>query len=257
MSNSNEQLQVTFVTGGGNGIGAAVCEAFAARGDTVVVADISPEDAAGTVARIRAAGGNASAAHIDITDRDSIKAGFEKVVEEHGGFDALVNIAGAWLRPKSVGFRAFADIGPDEWRWVTDVNLDGTYNMCHLGIPVLAERGGGAIVNMSSATFFMGTPGLAHYVAAKAGIMGLTRVLAREVGPLGIRVNAVAPGAILTDTDPSDDVVAFHSEKAQNRGIRRIATADDVAGPVLFFASSASQFVSGQTLVIDGGVVMH
>lgn len=249
--------RVTVVTGGGNGIGAAVAAALGERGDRVVVSDITLSDAERTAKNITDAKGEALAVRVDITDPASIDDMFTAAAAAYGYVDTVVNIAGAWLRPKSVGFQSFREVTVEDWRWVTSVNLEGTFNMCKAAAEVLIDHGSGKIVNMASATFFGGTAGLSHYVSAKAGVIGLTRVLARELGPFGIQVNAVAPGAILTDDDPSDEVIADHRKRAESRSIKRIGTAADVVGPVLFLASSQADFVTGQTIVIDGGVVMH
>jgi NAD(P)-dependent dehydrogenase (short-subunit alcohol dehydrogenase family) len=248
---------VTLVTGGGNGIGAEVARAFAARGDSVVVADIRMEDATRTARAIESNGGIGVPVQVDVTDQDSVRTMVDIALAGSGRLDVVANIAGAWLRPRSVGFQEYTKVSADDWDWVMDVNLKGTFNVCQTVGPILSRQGNGKIVNMASATFFGGIAGLVHYVASKGGVIGLTRVLARELGEYGVQVNAVAPGAIMTEDDPSPETRAVYAEKAKVRSIKRIGYAADVVGPILFFASEAADFVTGQTLVVDGGVFMH
>ncbi|HUF09049.1 MAG TPA: SDR family NAD(P)-dependent oxidoreductase [Rhodothermales bacterium] len=255
-SNSRRQ-SVAIVTGGGNGIGALVCEGLAKRGDAVFVADLSLADAERTVRSIQSHGGHAVPLSVDVTDRQSVDSMVREALHQAGQIDVLANIAGAWLRPRSVGFQDYTAISASDWEWVVDVNLTGTFNVCQAVGPVMSEMGSGRIVNMASATFYGGVAGLAQYVASKAGVIGLTRVLARELGAFGVRVNAVAPGAILTEDNPSEAILAIHREKAKMRSLKRIGHPQDVVGPVLFFASDVSDFVTGQTLIVDGGVYMN
>jgi 3-oxoacyl-[acyl-carrier protein] reductase len=249
--------RTVVITGAGHGIGKALCLGLAREGASVAVSDISLAAAEAVADEISRGGGTAHALVGDVTDVESIRRLFADAEARFGGIDVLINNAGAWLRPRTVGFKPFEQIEIDEWDWVVSVNLRGTFLCCREVLPYLKRRGKGKILNMASATVFQGTAGLAHYVASKAGVLGLSRTLARDLGQYNIQVNSLSPGAILTDDNPSDEVVAFHNALLQRRSLKRIAYAEDLVGAALFFASDDSDFITGQTLVVDGGSYTH
>lgn len=241
--------RTVLVTGAAGGLGRAFAEAFAAAGDRVVLADI---DGAGTqraaVEISRAAAVPAVGVAVDVTDRASTDALAAATAEAGGGrIDVVVNNAAIYA---GVTRSRFEDIAEEEWDRVMSVNLKGPWQVARACSPYLGD--GGRIVNISSATVFSGSAQWAHYVASKAGVIGLTRVLARELGARGITVNAVAPGFTLTEA--SESLMTDAATYAVERGsIKRPIQPDDIVGTVMHLASSASGFVTGQTIVVDGG----
>lgn len=241
---------VVIVTGGGHGIGREYCRAFAGIGARVVIADVDGPAAAEAAAEL---GAHALAVKVDVADEREVARLVSAAVERFGGVDVLINNAAVYavmpIRRAPVEALTVA-----EWDQVMTVNLRGVFLCARAVTPVMRERGYGRIINISSGTAFNGV-GALHYAASKAGIIGFTRTLARELGPHGITVNAVAPGATLTDTMTSEDQRRYEAG-ASARAISRVGTPDDLLGAVLFLASPAASFITGQTLVVDGGRVM-
>jgi NAD(P)-dependent dehydrogenase (short-subunit alcohol dehydrogenase family) len=236
--------QVVIVTGGGRGLGRAFAVAFAEAGARVAAADIDEAAASETASLVDGLG-----LRVDVSDSGSVRTMVDAVVERFGGVDALVNNAGLYA---GLHRAPFHELDEDEWDRTMSVNLKGPWLCASACLPVMRERGGGAIVNVASATVFSGSPEWAHYVASKGGLIALTRVMAREAGELGIRVNALAPGFILTDA--SREMIEDAETYGVARGsIKRSAHPEDVVGAALFLASDASRFITGQTLIVDGG----
>lgn len=241
--------RVALVTGAAGGLGRAFCLGFAAAGASVVAADIDEQGAEATAGLVRAEGGEAVALGVDVADESSVLAMTESGTEAFGGLDVLVNNAALYA---GLTRKPFYELGADEWDRVLAVNLKGPWLCTKACLPHLARGGGGAVVNVASATVFSGSPLFAHYVASKGGLIALTRAMAREAGDLGVRVNAVAPGFTLTDASLGlmEDAETYGVARG---ALKRSATADDVVGTVLFLASPASAFVTGQTVIVDGG----
>jgi 3-oxoacyl-[acyl-carrier protein] reductase len=245
--------KVAVVTGGARGLGKVFCQAMAREGARVVVADILKEEAAETARQIIEGGGTASAVRVDISsEADTVKMA-EKVFETYGGIDILVNNAAMLY---GLGRRPFYEISAEEWNRLMTVNLCGAFCCCKAVYPYMKERTKGKIINLSSETAFTGSKGFIHYVTSKGGIISFTKSLAAELGPYNICVNAVAPG--FTDTASSrtitDDIDAYDTRPTP---LGRLEKSEDLVGAVLFFASDDSDFVTGQTLVVDGGRYMH
>lgn len=248
MSEATLAEQVAIVTGAGGGLGRTFALALAGTGARVAVADCNFQGACGTVEQIVARGGEGMAVEVDVSDMDSVERMTRSVVERWGRIDALINNAGLY---GSIVRKPFFEITPGEWDALMAVNLKGPWLCARAVFPYMRERGG-SIVNIASATFYSGSPLWAHYVASKGGVIGLTRALAREAGDYGIRVNAIAPGFTLTEA--SLRLVEDAEHYGVNRGaIKRAQQTDDLIGALLFFASPASDFVTGQTLIVDGG----
>ena len=243
--------KVAVITGGAAGIGFAYARRFLAEGARVVVADIADSLAA---AEKLDTTGRALGLRADVSDAASVRVMVEAAVERFGRIDVLVNNAAlfATLKPQP-----FDEIPEAEWDRVMAVNVKGTWNCARAVVPVMRAQGGGRIINVASAIVAKGTALLLHYVTSKGAVVAMTRVLARELGPDGITVNAVAPGLILSDSvQANPDVTGFQQAAIMAaRSLKRDAYPDDVEGTVVFLASDDSAFMSGQTLVVDGGSV--
>lgn len=240
--------KTAIVTGAGTGIGRSIAQLLAARGARVVAAGLQPERLRETVEEIVAAGGEAVAVEADVSDPAAIEAVAARAQEEYGGTDVLVNNAAIY----PIG--PWHEVDAAEWDDVFKTNARGYFLMAKAVRPQMIARGGGAIVNLASVTFFWGEALLLAYVASKGAVVGFTRALAREAGPEGIRVNAVAPGAFPTAaTEIHADQEALWRGVLEAQSIKRRGEVEDVARAVAFFAGDDSRFVTGQTLLVDGG----
>jgi NAD(P)-dependent dehydrogenase (short-subunit alcohol dehydrogenase family) len=233
--------KVAIVTGGAQGIGAAIAAGLEAEGAEVVVVDLEPPEGG-----IRA----------DVSSEDDVARMVEEALERNGRVDILVNNAGLYA---SLEMRAFTEIPLEEWRQVMDVNVASMFLTCRALVPVMREQGGGKIVNISSGTPFRGVPYLLHYVTSKGAIVALTRALAKELGRDSIHVNCVAPGFTMSDGVKSNPKVveALRDVSIASRTLQRDQVPEDVVGAVVFLCTPAADFVTGQTMVIDGGQYFH
>lgn len=237
--------KVVIVTGAGGGLGKAFANAFAAEGAKVAIVDINQEGAEQTAKEIS----GSIAIKVDVTSEASVKAMAEKVVEHFGRIDVLVNNAAIYA---GIQRKPFYELSEKEWDLVMNVNLKGTWMASKAVFPFMKAQGGGKIINISSATVMSGSPQWSHYVASKGGVIGLTRSMAREIGDYNINVNNIAPGFTLTEASLS--LMDNAKEYGVQRGaIKRGSNADDIVGTALYLASKASDFVTGQTIVVDGG----
>jgi 3-oxoacyl-[acyl-carrier protein] reductase len=244
--------RVALVTGSTRRIGREIVLALAAAGADVVVHGRKDGDAASTVRReAQARGVNASVALADVSDRIAVAAMIEAAAARHGRLDILVNNAAVRRS------RPLADIGPDEWRQVVGIILDGAFYCAQAAAPYLARGGKGRIINIGGATAFTGARDHAHVVAAKAGLSGLTRALAADLGPQGVTVNMVSPGLIEA---PGDDPVRTAERRAHYTADRfalgRPGSPSDIASAVVALAGDSLAYVTGQTLHVNGGFYM-
>ncbi|MQA28388.1 MAG: SDR family oxidoreductase [Luteitalea sp.] len=240
--------KVVAVVGAGAGIGEAVARAAAGQGARVFCLDISEPAARATAARIRQAGGTADAASTEITDAGSIDAALQDVVTAAGRLDGLVCTPGINVRKKLL------DYSEDEFDRVVRVNLKGTFNALRSAGRIMAAQGAGSIVILSSIRSVAVEPGQSVYACTKAGIVQLVRGAACELGPRGVRVNAVGPGVVETAlTAPIKSDPAWYSAYANKSILKRWATPDEIAGPTVFLISDAASFVTGTILFADGG----
>jgi len=242
--------RVAAVTGAGAGIGRATAEVFAREGARVVVVDIDADGGNETVARVEASGGEASFVRADVSMRDDVHGMVQHAVERFGGLDCAVNNAGM-----GTGGQPIADYPEDDWDRAIAVMLTGVFLGMKYEIPAMLERGGGAIVNTSSVAGLTGYPGQAGYIAAKHGVIGLTRTAAVEYGAHGIRVNAICPGAARTPMIASavDAFPELRDDLVSRLPIGRLATPEEIAEATLWLCSDASSFVLGAVIPVDGG----
>ncbi|MBT9156772.1 MAG: 3-oxoacyl-(acyl-carrier-protein) reductase FabG [Firmicutes bacterium] len=241
--------KVAIVTGGGRGIGEATAKAFAREGAKVVVADLSQADVERTVAEINEAGGQAIGFVVNVTDRAKVDELVQTATSNFGRLDILVNNAGI------TADNTLAKMTEAEWDRVIDVNLKGVFNCGQAAAKVMAEQGGGVILNASSVVGIYGNFGQTNYAATKWGVIGITKSWAKELGRKGIRVNAVAPGFILTPmTDKMPEkVLEMMKDKSP---LKSLGYPDDIAAAYLYLASDEARFVTGTVLSVDGGLVL-
>jgi len=242
--------KVAIVTGAARGLGRTFSIALAREGAKIMAIDIA--DLEGTVREVESLGGIAKGFRADVSDEeDSIKIA-EETHKSFGRIDILINnaaiIYGLVRKP-------FFEIDPKEWDKVMTVNLKGPWLCTRAVFPYMKQQGKGKIINLSSETFFTGSHGFVHYVASKGGVVGLTRALAIELGPHNITINAIAPG--FTDTESSRSIGDVTKYDISRTPLNRLEQPKDLIGAVIFLASDESDFITGQTLLVDGGRVMH
>jgi len=241
---------VAVVTGAAQGIGRAIAEGLAAEGARIVVADLAgAEDAAMSFP-------NGVGLTVDVANEADVQRLAAETVARCGSIDILVNNAGLYA---SLAMRSFEEIPLDEWRQVMDVNVASMFLTCRALVPAMRERGGGRIVNISSGTPFRGVPFLLHYVTSKGAIVALTRALAKELGRDDVLVNCVAPGFTMSDgvREHPEVIEALREVSVSSRTLQRDQEPEDVVGAVVFLCGPGATFVTGQTIVIDGGQYFH
>jgi len=247
-----DERRVAVVTGAGRGLGRAIAERLAAGGRHVVIAELDPTLGAAAAAAIEGRGLSASYVQTDIADAASLAA-LAKHVAECGRIDALVNNAAI---ANSVGGKTYDQIPEAEWERLFRVNVKGTWLACKQFGPLLVAAGGGAIVNMASDTALWGASRLLHYVATKGAIIAMTRSLANELGPDRVTVNAVAPGLIEVEATGGVPEARWNDYRTR-RALKYDQTPNDIAGTVAFLCSPDAAYITGQTIVVDGGMVMQ
>ena len=240
-----------IVTGGATGIGQAFALTSAAHGAKVMVADMNPADK--TLDLIRSNGGEAEYVKTDVSDEASAKAMSKATQDWRGRVDGLINNA-AYFR--EVKLTPFEEISSEIWDRIFDVNVKGIWQCCKGVMPAMRESGGGSIINISSVVAVAGQPGYLHYVATKGAVLSMTKGLAKECGKDNVRVNTIAPGFVITDAT-KDRPIEWQQSFLKARAISREERPTDLAGTAVYLMSELSAFVSGQTIVVDGGHIMY
>ncbi|NUB90772.1 SDR family oxidoreductase [Haloterrigena sp. SYSU A121-1] len=243
--------KTAVITGAGSGLGREAATLFAEEGATIVAADIDLESAEETVDRVEEAGRDGVAVELDVRDADAVHAAVDEAVEEFG-LDIVVNNAGVSHQRTKI-----EEIDEGERDRVIDVNVKGVWNGCHAAIPHFKEQGSGAIVNTASLAGVIGAPELGAYSLSKGAVVNFTRTVAAEVGPAGVRANAVCPG--VTDTAmprknrTEEEWETAKEEMARYYPLKRLGKPEDIANAMLFLASDEADWITGQALVVDGG----
>src|SRR3972149_4381425 len=239
--------KVAIVTGGGHGIGKTYCLGFGRAGASVVTADIDGPAAEAVASQVaKETGAKSLGLSVDVADEESTKAMAAATIERFGRIDILVNNAAIFATiPMNRG--GIETIDPKEWDRLMAVNLKGLFFCSRAVLPAMRARKSGKIINISSSTVFSG----------RAGVIGFTRTLAREAGEDNIQVNAIAPGSTLSEENPTEEILRFRQLQVQGRALRRVQMPQDLVGAVIFLASGLSDFMTGQTLSVDGGAAMR
>lgn len=241
--------KVVIITGGGNGIGRETALKFSKEGAKVVIWDLDMNSANNTVNEIKQSGGIASSYKVDVTDRNEVKQFMKEVIREYSKIDILVNNAGITMDLTLV------KMTEEQWDKVIDINLKGVFNCGQMAARYMVEQNSGVILNAASVVGLYGNFGQTNYAATKWGVIGITKTWAKELGRKGIRVNAVAPGFILTQMTEQmpENVLDMMKNKSV---LQRLGTPEDIANAYLFLASDEASFVTGTVLSVDGGVVL-
>jgi NAD(P)-dependent dehydrogenase (short-subunit alcohol dehydrogenase family) len=242
--------RVAVITGAGQGLGRAFAKAFADAGAIAIIAERNAERGEAVAAEIAHAGHRARAITTDVADPDSVAAMARTVEAEFGGADILVNNAAIF---STLEMRPFDQIPLDEWEHVLKVNVTGAFLCARAVIPAMRRARWGRIVNMASGAVTLGRPNYLHYITSKAALEGMTRSLARELGPDGITVNAILPGATFTEIERKTVSPEQKHRIVAMQCIQRPEVPEDLVGTVLFLSSDASAFLTGQALTVDGG----
>lgn len=246
--------RVAIVTGAAQGIGAAYAKRFAEEGAKVAICDL--EDCTNVVNTIAQSGGEAFGMEVDVSDEAQVAALVARTVETFGKVDVMVPNAAVFA---TIDRRSFLEIGVEEWDRLMAVNVRGVFVCIKAVVPEMKKRGYGKIVNISSGTVQAGVPWMLHYVSSKGAVDAMTRAAAREVGEFGIRVNSIAPGFTMSERiEAQREDLQFNIDmNIAGRAIKRDETPEDLLGTMVFLASPESDFVTGQTVLVDGGLVMH
>lgn len=248
--------KVAIITGGAYGLGRAFGLGMADESAKIVVADIDLKAAEETAMKIEARGGEAIAVKTDVSVVEETLEVAEKAAERFGDIDILINNAAVNYREKLTR-GSLIDLDLTEWDRVMAVNLKGPLLCIRAVFPYMKKRGKGKIVNLASGTFFSSAVPVPHYIASKGGVIGLTRALAEELGHHNININCIAPGRTLNEDLDNEEALEACKARAAFRCLKRVEYPEDLVGAAIFFASSDSDFITGQTLVVDGGAVKH
>ncbi len=245
-----------IVTGAAHGIGRAYAERIAREGAYTVIIDLDGPVLEGVMAGIRASGGEGFCRQTDVRDFPALQKLAADAAKHNGRIDGCVNNAGMMaVIPMSRAL--FEDITEEEWDLMFDENIKSVWNCCRAWVPYMKDGKGGSIVNISSSTYFRSLETRSHYVATKAAVIGFSRVISKELGKHWIRVNCIAPGSTLSEEDPTPDVVQMRTDPVARRALKRVEKPADLVGTAVFLLSEDSEYMTGQTLVVEGGGVVR
>jgi 3-oxoacyl-[acyl-carrier protein] reductase len=250
------QNKVAVITGAGHGIGKAYARRFAEEGAQVVIADIDIEGGQKVAQALTDSGLTAWARRTDVRNFSDVEGLMRETASRFGRIDVLLNNAAIYVTEK-LWKGPVEDLDLAEWDRVIEVNLKGVFLCSKAAIPIMKQQRSGKIINIASGTFFSGSGNMPHYTTAKGGVIALTRVMARQLGEWGINVNCMTPGSTMSEDSVTDEVLKRREGSIDKRAFRRVETPADIVGTALFLASSDSDFITGQLLVVEGGGIMH
>ena len=248
--------KVAIITGAGHGIGKAYARKFAEEGAHVVIADIDATAGEAVAKALIDSRLSAWARATDVRSFPSVEGLIRETVKKFGRIDVLMNNAAIYVTQK-LWKGPVEELALEEWDRVVEVNLKGVFLCCKAAIPVMKQQRSGKIINIASGTFFSGSGNMPHYTTSKGGVVALTRVMARQLGEWNINVNCMTPGSTLSEESVSEETLKRREGSVDKRCFKRIETPADIVGTALFLASSDSDFMTGQLLVVEGGGVMH
>ena len=248
--------KVAIITGAAHGIGKAYAQAFAAEGAHVVIADIDQTAGRALAKSLVASGFSAFARSTDVRIFGNVEGLMRETADRFGRIDILLNNAAIYVTQK-LWKGPIEELAIEEWDRVLEVNLKGVFLCSKAVIPIMKRQKSGKIINIASGTFFSGSGNMPHYTTAKGGVVALTRVMARQLGLWNINVNCMTPGSTMSEESVTDDVLKRREGSVDKRCFKRVETPADIVGTALFLATSDSDFVTGQLLVVEGGGIMH
>jgi 3-oxoacyl-[acyl-carrier protein] reductase len=250
------QNKVIVITGAAHGIGKAYARRFAEEGAHVVIADIDSGGGQTAAKALMEAGFSAWARATDVRNYLNVEGLMRETADRFGRIDVLLNNAAIYVTQK-LWKGPVEDLDLAEWDRVIEVNLKGVFLCCKAAIPIMKQQRSGKIINIASGTFFSGSGNMPHYTSAKGGVIALTRVMARQLGEWGINVNCMTPGSTMSEDSVTEEVLKRRESSIDKRAFRRVETPADIVGTALFLASSDSDFITGQLVVVEGGGIMH
>lgn len=248
--------KVAVITGGAHGIGKAYAKRFAEEGAHVTIADIDDQGGRAIAKTLTDADLSAWSRAVDVTDYANVQSLMRETVDRFGRIDVLLNNAAIYVTQK-LWTGPVEELPLEEWDRVLEVNLKGVFLCCKAAIPILKQQRSGKIINVASGTFFSGSSNMPHYTTSKGGVVALTRVMARQLGPWNINVNCLTPSSTMSEEVVTDEVRKRRESSVNQRCFKRVELPEDIVGTALFLASSDSDFMTGQLLVVDGGGIMH
>jgi 3-oxoacyl-[acyl-carrier protein] reductase len=250
------QSKVVVITGAAHGIGKAYARRFAEEGAQVVIADIDKEGGQAVARQLTNSGFSAWGRATDVRNYLDVQGLMRETADKFGRIDVLLNNAAIYVT-QELWKGPVEDLELTEWERVIEVNLKGVFLCCKAAIPIMKRQRSGKIINIASGTFFSGSGNMPHYTTAKGGVIALTRVMARQLGEWGINVNCMTPGSTMSEDSVTDEVLKRRQGSMDKRAFARVETPADIVGTALFLASSDSDFITGQLLVVEGGGIMH
>jgi 3-oxoacyl-[acyl-carrier protein] reductase len=248
--------KIAIITGAAHGIGKAYARRFAEEGAHVVIADIDQTAGRATAKALVDNGFSAWARSTDVRNFGNVEGLMRETAERFGRIDILLNNAAIYVTQR-LWKGAVEDLAIEEWDRVLEVNLKGVFLCCKAVIPIMKRQQSGKIINIASGTFFSGSGNMPHYTTAKGGVVALTRVMARQLGRWNVNVNCMTPGSTMSEELVTEEVLKRREESVDKRCFKRVETPADIIGTALFLASSDSDFMTGQLLVVEGGGIMH